>query len=103
MKVDKQDITRLHQRIDSLQTDTFDKLDEHQDCLTDIKISVATISEQIKHFPTGRPCEQLKEHLNNHRDTAKTWKNGGINLVWKLIEVAAIVLGGIVLGSRLWD
>lgn len=83
MPVTKEDINRLHERIDPL-----------YDAMTKMSVAVerlATIIELMPR-PQPRPCEDLKTHLADHKENVKSWKSA---IIEKIVGVAAMMIIGL--------
>ncbi|MGA2324288.1 MAG: hypothetical protein ABSG22_10615 [Sedimentisphaerales bacterium] len=84
MPPDKDDLNRIHNRIDEL-------VKSVGSMATDVA-TIATKLELMPEAPT-RPCRELEEHLEEHKETKKSWKDAlaaaGVDIA-KITIVAAI-------------
>lgn len=99
--VDKEDITRIHNRIDKLEEKTFTKLDEQTNGIGLINITLAKLCVKMDTVPKPqeRPCKELSEHLDSHKNDIRTWKKSVINLLAGLVKVGIVALVGYWLAS----
>lgn len=63
------DIQRLHERIDTLQSDIQGQLRDGTNEIMNLTIAVAKIETKLSMTPpaASRPCTELKDHLTDHK------------------------------------
>ena len=97
-EVTKGDVERIHERID----DVNDKIDKTTDAVAKMANSVTELTVILRERPRhNEPCDSLKEHLKEHKDTEKTWKRIIIESLAKLIIVGGAAGGGAAMASKI--
>ena len=89
-EVTKEDIAEVHKRIDLVNV-----------TMTEVKVSMAEIKTTLSFQPKmpDRPCEyqvDLKKdfdgHLDDHKETKKTWQKPIVRTVIDLVKMAIVAL-----------
>lgn len=64
------------------------------DKLEPIAADVASIKTRLDLTPNipDRPCTQLTEHLDEHKDTVMTWKKSAVRAAVDLVKLATVAL-----------
>ena len=83
MAATKEDIQRVHERIDNL-----------NEAMTKMSVAVERLATTIELMPKPqpRPCEELRVHLDKHAENMKNWKSAVIE---KVVSVAAVIIIGL--------
>lgn len=89
------DLQRLHERIDSLDNKIDDRLNKMAERQTRMAVALGTIETTLKLMPAppelpDRPCRELSEHLNNHRETRRLWQSPIVGMLIHLFELALV-------------
>lgn len=92
--ITKQDITRIHDRLDEMQTTS-----------TATQVAVARIEERLNHLPEipPRPCSFLQGHIDEHEKTKKDlndWRTNGIRLLFDFLKMAIVAIATFVFLGR---
>lgn len=99
-EVTKEDLTQVYSKIGEVHK----RIDDIVTCNTAIQISVAKIDTKFESFkipePTERPCEFIKDHLEDHKETVRLWQKPFVRTFVDLIKMA-IVAGATWLFVRL--
>ena len=88
------DIQRLHQRIDSLDSEISDKLTDLAGDHSDLSISVGKIETRLELAPkpSPRPCQELATHLAEHKEARSLWQRPFVTALVHLAELGFIAL-----------
>ena len=100
MEVTKQDIVDLHNKIESINDKTNNKIDELVKSTNILAINVQKITTTLDLTPKhDRPCSDLvnlkkshEEHIENHKETVRLWYSPIIKSVVHIVELAIVAL-----------
>lgn len=80
-EVGKDDVNRLHQRID-----------EMNNAITGLAVNVAKLGTVIERLPAlpSRPCKDFQDHIQEHKSNQRDWRVMLIGLVGKAASYIAV-------------
>ena len=94
-EVTKEDLTQVHTKIGQVHK----RIDDIVTCNTAIQISVAKIETKFESFTVPvipdapeRPCEYIKEHLEDHKETVRLWQKPIVRTLVDLIKMAIVAM-----------
>ena len=104
--VNKDDLNRVHGRIDKLQESVQDRMDNMTKAIHTMATSVTRIAATIENMPKApkQPCAWISEHLQDHRMARKSWKQAIIRSIVHIAELGVVgalaFIGGQVAAGR---
>lgn len=88
-EVTKQDIEKVHSRIDDLVTVN-----------TSIQVSIGKIEQRFEDLKIPeQPCCFIKKHLKNHQHTASLWQKPLVRTVIDLVKMAIVATAAYLFAS----
>ncbi|MHA1712600.1 MAG: hypothetical protein ACTSW4_00945 [Candidatus Ranarchaeia archaeon] len=81
----REDIRRVHQRLDDFQKDFREFTNEVSATMAEIKTKIDAMPIQPK-----QPCIFFEKHLEEHKDTARSWKHAAISGTVKVVITAIV-------------
>lgn len=79
-EVTKEDVNAIHRRIDDLVT-----LD------TALQVSIGRMEQRLQDLKIPQqPCQFIKKHLNNHKDTANLWQKPLVKTLIDLVKMGIV-------------
>jgi hypothetical protein len=112
------DIQRLHERIDTLQTDIHSQLKAGTAEIMNLTIAVAKIETKLSltpppalrpcteltshladHRENKRPCPELSGHLADHKDIRSLWQKPLVAMIIDVVKLIAIFVGGMLIAK----
>lgn len=97
------DLQRLHERIDDLDG-KFDEwvIDLSKD-FREMSVSLGKLETamNLQPGPRQRPCEQLKTHLETHKQSRQLWQRPLVGMIVHLFELALVAAVTLVIARAL--
>jgi hypothetical protein len=96
------DIQRIHERIDSMESNLNERLNDLSGDLGNAAVAIGKLETRLELAPKppARPCTELTLHLNQHTATRRLWQQPAVSTLFHLVELALIGVLGLALASE---